>query len=306
MLRHCVVIITRYCAMIALVLVVGFATGVFIEVVKLKATGADVSFIWRPVTPRYQVVDRAGQAVAQITQPPTPAPEITEPPTPAPSITSIKPVPPASVSERAASSLLALQNAAEGGHLAAQWQLGRMYAHGNGVVQDDLRAFEYFKRIADTHAEDSPSAPQAAIVANAFIALGRYYLAGITNSKITSDPERAREMFSYAASYFGNADAQYEVARLYLKNASTSRDDAHNGMRWLELAAQKGQHQAQAMLDQMLCDGVRSLVMRLMLACEPDHGLKLLRDKPDIPKYMDDIPQRWSDLPAGLSDSSRD
>jgi len=81
MLRHCVVIITRYCAMIALALVVGFATGVFIEVVKLKATGADVSFIWRPVTPRYQVADRAemtGQAVAQITQPPTPDPAFKE------------------------------------------------------------------------------------------------------------------------------------------------------------------------------------------------------------------------------------
>ena len=99
----------------------------------------------------------------------------------------------------------------------AQWKLGRMYADGDGVAQDDLRAFEYFSRIANAHAEDSPSAPQAAIVANAFVALGRYYLNGIPNSKIKSDPERAREMFSYAASYFGNADAQYDLARLYLK-----------------------------------------------------------------------------------------
>ena len=30
------------------------------------------------------------------------------------------------------------------------------------------------------------------------------------------DPERAREMFSYAASYFGNAEAQYNLARAYL------------------------------------------------------------------------------------------
>ena len=62
-------------------------------------------------------------------------------------------------------------------------------------------------------------------------------------------------MFSYAASYFGNADAQYELARLYLKNAGTSRDDFRYGARWLGLAAQKGQHQAQAMLGQMLFDG---------------------------------------------------
>jgi len=153
------------------------------------------------------------------------------------------------------SSLTSLQYAAEGGHPVAQWKLGRMYADGDGVVQDDLRAFEYFSRIANAHAEDSPSAPQAAIVANAFVALGRYYLSGIPNSKITADPERAREMFSYAASYFGNADAQYDLARLYVKNPGTSRDDFRYGARWLGLAAQKGQHQAQALLGQMLFNG---------------------------------------------------
>ena len=165
-----------------------------------------------------------------------------------------KPVPPAPV-PAAAPSLTSLQYAAEGGHPIAQWKLGRMYADGDGVAQDDLRAFEYFSRIANQHAEDSPSAPQAAIVANAFVALGRYYLNGIPNSKIKSDPDRAREMFSYAASYFGNADAQYDLARLYLKSAGSSRDDFRYGARWLGLAAQKGQHQAQAMLGQMLFNG---------------------------------------------------
>src|SRR6266436_4206884 len=125
-------------------------------------------------------------------------------------------------------SLTSLQYAAEGGHPVAQWKLGRMYADGDGVIQDDVRAFEYFSRIANAHAEDSPSAPQAAIVANAFVALGRYYLNGIPNSKIKPDTERAREMFSYAASYFGNADAQYELGRLYLKTpgAGAARTDA--------------------------------------------------------------------------------
>jgi uncharacterized protein len=158
-------------------------------------------------------------------------------------------------SASAETSLTSLQYAAEGGHPVAQWKLGRMYANGDGVTQDDLRAFEYFSRIANAHAEDSPSAPQAAIVANAFVALGRYYLNGIPNSKIKSDPERAREMFSYAASYFGNADAQYDLARLYLKGAGSSRDDFRYGARWLGLAAQKGQHQAQALLGQMLFNG---------------------------------------------------
>ena len=63
-------------------------------------------------------------------------------------------------------------------------------------------------------------------------------------------------MFSYAASYFGNADAQYDLARLYLNSAgSSSRDDFRYAARWLGLAAQKGQHQAQALLGQMLFTG---------------------------------------------------
>src|SRR5262245_10950834 len=153
------------------------------------------------------------------------------------------------------SSVPALEYAAEGGHPVAQWKLGRMYAVGDGVVQNDLRAFEYFSRIANQHAEDNPSAPQAGIVANAFVALGRYYLSGIPNSKVKSDPERAREMFSYAASYFGNADAQYDLARLYFKSTDNSPESFRQGIRWLGLAAQKGQYQAQALLGQMLFNG---------------------------------------------------
>ena len=151
-----------------------------------------------------------------------------------------------------------------------QWKLCRMYAEG----QNDLLAFDCFSRIVKAHGADSPSAPEAQIVGNAFVALGRYYLTGIPNSKITSNPERAREMFSYAASYFGNADAQYDLARLYLKNAGTSRDDFRYGARWLGLAAQKGQHQAQALLGQMLFDGDRLPPQRarglmwLTLACD--------------------------------------
>jgi TPR repeat protein len=168
-----------------------------------------------------------------------------------------KGVPPGTTATAPEPSLTALQYAAEEGHPVAQWKLGRMYANGQGVAQDDMRAFDYFSRIANAHAEDSPSAPQAQIVANAFVALGRYYLNGIPNSKVKADPDRAREMFSYAASYFGNADAQYDLARLYLKTADASRDDFRYGARWLGLAAQKGQHQAQALLGQMLFNGDR-------------------------------------------------
>ena len=38
-----------------------------------------------------------------------------------------------------------LQYAAEHGHGFALWQLGRMYADGDGVAARRLRAFEYFR-----------------------------------------------------------------------------------------------------------------------------------------------------------------
>jgi uncharacterized protein len=156
-------------------------------------------------------------------------------------------------------SFTAPQNVAAGGDPMAGWKLGRMYADGDGVARDDVRAFEYFSRIANAHANDSPSAPQAQIVASAFVALGRYYLNGIPNSKIKPDTERAREMFSYAASYFGSADAQYDLAGLYLKTPDASREDFRYGARWLGLATHKGQHQAQALLGQMLFSGDRKV-----------------------------------------------
>ena len=67
-----------------------------------------------------------------------------------------------------------------------------------------------------------PGTPQARFVANAFVALGHYYLDGIPNSKIEADPDRAREMFDYAACYFGDADAQYRWAGFISRHAERS------------------------------------------------------------------------------------
>jgi TPR repeat protein len=147
-----------------------------------------------------------------------------------------------------------LEYAAENGHTMAQWKLGRMYAEGDGVAQDDLKAFEYFRSIADDHADDNPDIPQARFVANAFVALGHYYLDGIPKTAIKRDPDRAREMFGYAASYFRDPEAQYYLARLYLDGVGAPHDP-RQAARWFGLSAQKGQCQSQAMLGAMLFAG---------------------------------------------------
>jgi uncharacterized protein len=153
-----------------------------------------------------------------------------------------------------AKALTALQYAADQGHLAAQWKVGRMYAAGDGVPRDDQRAFVYFSQIANTHPEETPGTTQARIVANAFVALGRYYLTGIPNSTVVQDAARAREMFAYAASYFGDPDAQYQLGRLYLDGTPS---DPHQAARWFQLAATKGDCRAEAVLGDMLFQGQR-------------------------------------------------
>jgi uncharacterized protein len=148
--------------------------------------------------------------------------------------------------------LTALQYAADQGQPAAQWKLGRMYADGDGVPQDQMRAFNYFSQIANTHPDENPGTPQARFVANAFVSLGHYYLTGIPNSKIKANTARARELYTYAATYFGDADAQYELGRLYL---DSSPSDAHEAARWFQLAANKGQCRAEAALGEILFQG---------------------------------------------------
>jgi TPR repeat protein len=156
-----------------------------------------------------------------------------------------------------AKALTSLQYAAENGHPLAQWKLGQMYAKGDGVPRSDIRAFEYYSRVANsanTSVDDRPDSPRARIVSSALVALGHYYLDGIPNSTIHRDPSRAWEMFHYAATYFADPDAQYDLARLYLDGVGAPKDP-RQAVRWLSLAANKGQYQAQAMLGAILFKG---------------------------------------------------
>jgi uncharacterized protein len=151
------------------------------------------------------------------------------------------------------SGLEALEYAARNGEVMALWKLGRMYADGDGVKQNDQRAFEYFRTLADSHAEETPGTTPAVFVAKAFVEIGGYYLTGISNY-IKTDAVHAHQMFSYAASYFGDPDAQYRLGRTYLDGQGTAKSPKQ-AARWLSSAAGKGQYQAQAVLGAMLFKG---------------------------------------------------
>ena len=61
-------------------------------------------------------------------------------------------------------------------------------------------------------------------------------------------------MFSYAASYFSDSNAQYNLARLYLEGTGV-RKDARHAARWFNLAAEKGHTASQALLGHLLMTG---------------------------------------------------
>jgi hypothetical protein len=147
-----------------------------------------------------------------------------------------------------------LEFAAQQNVPGALWKLGRMYADGEGVPKNKARAFEYFRRLTNhPQADDSVGTPQARFVANAFVTLGQYYLEGIPDV-VQPDPAVAYQMFRYAASYFADSEAQYNLGRLYL-NGRGAPKDAIQAARWLRLAANKGEHRAQALLGSMLFKG---------------------------------------------------
>src|SRR5262249_48104983 len=144
--------------------------------------------------------------------------------------------------------------AAEQGMPGAMWKLGRMYADGDGVGQDKLRAFEYFRNLTKAHAYDPPGNPQSRFVASAFVALGHFYLEGIPDTAVKPDQAMAHEMFRYAASYFADPEAQFQLGQLYLQGQGTAKDEVQ-AARWFRLAANKGQRNAQAALGTMLFKG---------------------------------------------------
>lgn len=150
--------------------------------------------------------------------------------------------------------LAALQAAAAEGDPMALWQLALMYESGEGVDQDKAKAFGYFSRIADEHADTAPRGLEADIVAQSFVKIGEYYRDGLPEAGITKDEAYSTKLILHAASYFGDADAQYKVGQFYLDDTELGENPLQSA-RWLSLAARKGHSGAQARLGDILFNG---------------------------------------------------
>lgn len=152
-------------------------------------------------------------------------------------------------------SVIALQYAAEGGEVLANWKLGSLYSKGDVVPRNDALAYKYFEKIVESYNADDTDRRDIGAIANAFVAIGLYSLNGIANTEVRPDPERALMMFSVAASDFGYPEAQYRLGRMYMEGAPGLGRDNRDAVRWFALAAEKGHCGAQALLGHMLFNG---------------------------------------------------
>ena len=84
--------------------------------------------------------------------------------------------------------------------------------------------------------------------------MGEYYQDGLPEAGIPQDDDYATKLILHAATYFGDADAQYKVGELYLDERELG-DNPLQSARWLSLAARKGHAGAQAKLGNMLFNG---------------------------------------------------
>ena len=103
-----------------------------------------------------------------------------------------------------------------------------------------------FQKFADGNADVDPDDGQRApFVAKALTALAGYLREGITEIGLRPDPDRAVDYLHHAATYFGDKEAQFELAKVYLRGTA---EDVKRGMHYLSVLTEEGYPAAQAYL----------------------------------------------------------
>ena len=121
----------------------------------------------------------------------------------------------------------ATRHAAEQSDAAAQFDLGRMYAAGRGVPQDDAEAVRWFRLAAEQGHADAKTN------------LGRMYATG---RGVPEDAAEAVQWYRLAAEQ-GHATAQYNLGVAYDIGEGVPQDGVSAHM-WLNVAAATGHEDA--------------------------------------------------------------
>lgn len=130
----------------------------------------------------------------------------------------------------------------------ARFYLARIYSDNSSPRTNHPRAYALFQKLADDNADlDPDDTRRAPFVAKALTALAGYLQRGLDEIKLRPDTDRATEYLHHAATFFGDKDAQFELAKIYL-GGGRSGEDAKRGMHYLSVLTEEGHPAAQALL----------------------------------------------------------
>lgn len=116
---------------------------------------------------------------------------------------------------------------AEGGGAAAQVELGLLYFHGRGVLEDDATAFAWFSRAAGQG------------YAEGMYHLANMYVFGLGVPPSELDPDQRAAQFYFEAARRSHAAAQHALGILYLTGKGVQKD-AGEAAKWFRRAAAQG------------------------------------------------------------------
>ena len=149
----------------------------------------------------------------------------------------------------------ALTFAANAGQFFGQYYLAQIYADNGTALTNHAEAYRRFLRIVDEHANVDPDDNwRASYVGKSLTAVARYTLRGLPEIGLVANTERAAKFLRDAATFFGEPDAQFELARMYLKGEGV-QEDRKLAFHWLSTLTQKGHAGAQAFLAELLWRG---------------------------------------------------
>jgi TPR repeat protein len=131
-------------------------------------------------------------------------------------------------SPRAVETLVKL---AQDGNSLAQFRLGSLYYHGEGIPEDETKAIYWWKKSA------------ASGNVEAMYQIGHAYLFGSGVAKTVVDPDREAAVWYFQAASAGHAEAAYTLGLLFLAGKGVI-EDRTEAIRWFRLAASKGHIEA--------------------------------------------------------------
>lgn len=125
---------------------------------------------------------------------------------------------------------------ANAGNPQAQYRLGLLHYHGQGVPEDERLAISLWKKAASQGS------------AEAMFQIGNAFLLGTQAAKLVADPDREAATWYFQAASRGLSEAQYMLGHLFLagKGVAENRREAIN---WFRKAASQGHDEAKKALD---------------------------------------------------------